>query len=69
MSVNDIIVEIHHGGKFVNGVKVEYTGGGVFEIELVSDRLSRFEIIELAKDIGFINVEEFYYLMPGMSLR
>ncbi|KAJ8425174.1 hypothetical protein Cgig2_003242 [Carnegiea gigantea] len=26
MSVDDIVVEIHHGGKFVDGVKVEYIG-------------------------------------------
>ncbi|KAJ8432122.1 hypothetical protein Cgig2_011970 [Carnegiea gigantea] len=57
MSVDDIVVEIHYGGKFVDGDKVEYVGGGVFEI------------IGLIKDIGFINVEEFYYLIPGMSLR
>ncbi|KAJ8432644.1 hypothetical protein Cgig2_011810 [Carnegiea gigantea] len=70
MSVDDIVVEIHHGGKFVDGDKVEYVGGGVSEIEPVDiDRLSKFEIIGLAKDIGFINVEEFYYLIPGMSLR
>ena len=70
MSVDDIVVEIHHGGKFVDGDKVEYVGGGVSEIEPVDiDRLSRFEIIGLAKDIGFTNVEEFYYLIPGMSLR
>ncbi|KAJ8429467.1 hypothetical protein Cgig2_015319 [Carnegiea gigantea] len=70
MSVDDIAIEIHHAGKFVDGVKVEYVGGGVSEIEPVDkDMLSRFEIIELAKDIGFTNVEEFYYLIPGMSLR
>jgi len=40
------------------------------EIELVDiDRLSRFEIIRFAKDIGFTNGEEFYYLIPCMSLR
>ncbi|KAJ8444909.1 hypothetical protein Cgig2_015255 [Carnegiea gigantea] len=62
MSVDDIIVEIHHGRKFVDG--------GVSEIEPVDiDGLSRFEIIRLAKDIGFTNVEEFYYLIPRMSLR
>ncbi|KAJ8425676.1 hypothetical protein Cgig2_033678 [Carnegiea gigantea] len=70
MSVNDIVIQIHHGGKFVNGDKVKYVGGGVSEIEPVDiDRLPRFEIIGLAKDIGFTNVEEFYYLIPGMSLR
>ncbi|KAJ8442459.1 hypothetical protein Cgig2_022342 [Carnegiea gigantea] len=62
MSVDDIVVKIHHGGKFMDG--------GVSDIELVDiDRLSRFEIIGLAKDIRFTNVEEFYYLIPGMSLR
>jgi len=58
------------GGKFVDGDKVEYVGGGVSEIEPVDiDWLSRFEVIRLAKDIGFTNVEEFYYLIPEMSLR
>ncbi|KAJ8445120.1 hypothetical protein Cgig2_029492 [Carnegiea gigantea] len=70
MIVDDIVVEIHHGEKFVDGVKVEYVGGGVSEIKPVDiDRLSRFEIIGLAKDIGFTNVEEFYYLIHRMSLR
>ena len=40
MSVDDIVVEIHHGRKFVDGDKVEYVGGGVSAIELVDiDRL------------------------------
>jgi len=40
MSVDDIVVEIHHGRTFVDGDKVEYVGGGVSEIELVDiDRL------------------------------
>ena len=70
MSVDDIVVEIHHGGKFADGNKVEYVGSGVSEIEHVNiDKLSRFEIIRLVKDIGFTNVEEFYYLIPRMSLR
>ncbi|KAJ8422497.1 hypothetical protein Cgig2_003507 [Carnegiea gigantea] len=70
MSVDDILVEIHPWEKFVDGDKVEYVGGGVSEIEPVDiDRLSRFKIIGLAKDIGFTNVEEFYYLIPRMSLR
>ncbi|KAJ8427578.1 hypothetical protein Cgig2_006642 [Carnegiea gigantea] len=70
MSVDDIVVEIHHGEKFVDGDKVEYVGGGVSEIKPVDiDRLSRFEIIGLAKDIEFTNVEKFYYVIPGMSLR
>ncbi|KAJ8421056.1 hypothetical protein Cgig2_009672 [Carnegiea gigantea] len=70
MSVDDIVVEIHHRGKFVDGDKVEYIRGGVSEIEPIDiDRLSRFEIIGLAKDIGFTNMEEFCYLIRGMSLR
>ncbi|KAJ8439656.1 LOW QUALITY PROTEIN: hypothetical protein Cgig2_017929 [Carnegiea gigantea] len=41
MSVHDIVVEIHYGGNFVDGDKVEYVGGGVSEIEPVDiDRLS-----------------------------
>ena len=58
------------GGKFVDGDKVEYVGGGVSEIEPVDiDNLSRFKIIGLAEDIGFTNMDELYYLIPGMSLR
>jgi len=39
-SVDDIVVDIHHGGKFVEGVNVEYVGGGVSEIEPIDiDRL------------------------------
>jgi len=54
----------------VDGVELEYVGSAVFEIELVDiDRLSRFELIGLAKDVRFTNMEEFYYLMPGTSLR
>ncbi|KAJ8432692.1 hypothetical protein Cgig2_016365 [Carnegiea gigantea] len=64
------LVEIHHGGKFVDGDKVEYVEGRVSEIEPVDiDRLSRFAIIGLTKEIGFTNVEKFYYLIPEMSLR
>ncbi|KAJ8435298.1 LOW QUALITY PROTEIN: hypothetical protein Cgig2_026390 [Carnegiea gigantea] len=33
------------------------------------DRLFRFEIIGHPKNIGFINMEEFYYLIPSMSLK
>jgi len=33
------------------------------------DRLFRFEIIGHPKDIGFVNVKEFYHLIPSMSLR
>ena len=35
----------------------------------IESRLFRFEIIGLTKDIGFTNMEEFYYLIPDMSLR
>ena len=67
MGDDDIVVEIHHGAKFVDGVQVEYVGSGVSEIEHVNiDKLSRFEIIRLVKDIGFTNVEEFYYLIPSI---
>ncbi|KAJ8432607.1 hypothetical protein Cgig2_032888 [Carnegiea gigantea] len=70
MGVDDIVVEIHRGEKFVDGDKVEYVGGGVFKIEPVDIvTLSRFKIIGLAKDIGFTNAKEFYYLILGMSLR
>ena len=60
MGDDDIVVEIHHRGTFMDGVELEYVRGGVFEIKPVNiDRLSRFEIIGLAKDIGVTNVEEF----------
>ncbi|KAJ8434219.1 LOW QUALITY PROTEIN: hypothetical protein Cgig2_029743 [Carnegiea gigantea] len=61
---------IHHGGNFMDGVEVKHVGGGVSEIKLVDiDRLFKFEIIRLAKDIGFTNVEELCYLVPSMSLE
>ncbi|KAJ8421882.1 hypothetical protein Cgig2_023478 [Carnegiea gigantea] len=70
MGNDDIVVEIHHGGKFMDSIEVEYGLGGVCEIKYVDiDILFRFEIIRFPKDIGFINVEEFYYLIPSMSLR
>ncbi|KAJ8443002.1 hypothetical protein Cgig2_014524 [Carnegiea gigantea] len=59
MGDDDIVVEIHHGGKFVDGVEVECIGGEVFKIEVVDiDRLSRFQIVGLGKDIGFTNMEK-----------
>ena len=48
MGDDDIVVEIHHGEKFVNGVMLEYVGDGVSEIEPVDiDKLSRFGTIGL----------------------
>ncbi|KAJ8437788.1 hypothetical protein Cgig2_013707 [Carnegiea gigantea] len=49
MSVDDIVVEIHHAWEKICG--------------WCQDNW------EFAKDIGFTNVEEFYYLIPRMSLR
>ena len=51
-------------------IELQYFEGTVFKIKHVNiDSLSRFEIIGLVKNIGFTNMEEFYYLIPGMSLR
>ncbi|KAJ8427139.1 hypothetical protein Cgig2_030949 [Carnegiea gigantea] len=69
MGDHDIVVEIYRRGKFVDGVELEYVRGGVSEIKPINiDKLSRFEIIRLAKDVGVTNVEEFWYLTLAIGL-
>ena len=54
----------------MDGKELEYVGGGVTKIYPMDiDKVSRFETLGLAKDIEIANVEEFYYLIPGGSLK
>ncbi|KAJ8424131.1 hypothetical protein Cgig2_024374 [Carnegiea gigantea] len=56
MGVDDIVVEIHHGRKFVDGVEVEYVGGGVFENEPIDiARLSRAFVREDSECYVIVN--------------
>ncbi|KAJ8447144.1 hypothetical protein Cgig2_022873 [Carnegiea gigantea] len=65
---DDIIVVMHREGAFVDSEELEYVVGEVTENNLVDIyKVSRFEILGLAKDVGFANVEDFYYFIPSIS--
>ncbi|KAJ8449188.1 hypothetical protein Cgig2_027190 [Carnegiea gigantea] len=62
--------QIRHEEKFIQSRKLECEGGSIITIyNFKIDKLSYFEIIGCAKDLGFDNVVEIYYLVPRMSLK
>ncbi|XP_056158389.1 uncharacterized protein LOC130134754 [Syzygium oleosum] len=53
------------GGRFVRDRKVEYVDGHSSEWLYDPNKLSYFEILHLLQDMGYSNIEKFYYLMPA----
>jgi len=62
-------IKMHHEESFMDTEELEYVGGGMKEIHPTDiNKVSSFEILGLAMDVGFSSVEEFYYLILGSSL-
>ncbi|WVZ24820.1 hypothetical protein V8G54_003364 [Vigna mungo] len=61
MSNCDIVVVFHHGGKFLNTGTFGYHGGHTSTLIIDLDRWSFFEIMAILKEMGYRNVNEFWY--------
>ncbi|KAL2931888.1 hypothetical protein RDABS01_037298 [Bienertia sinuspersici] len=70
MSGGGINIKIHHGGTFSEEGILTYTGGQVSIFRNCDiDRLSYFELVGMAKDIGFNFGAKLYYTVPGYNLE
>ncbi|XP_015970679.1 uncharacterized protein LOC107494166 [Arachis duranensis] len=67
----DFIIEIHHGGKFVDsGQRLEYLGGMVMEdLHFEVDEWSLQEIVSQLKQLGYKSFARVWYKEPGMDLK
>ncbi|XP_014495732.1 uncharacterized protein LOC106757562 [Vigna radiata var. radiata] len=61
MSEERFNVVVHHGGTLVTDIPFRYVGGEVTNWSVDPDKWSYFEVVDSAKELGYINVSELFY--------
>jgi hypothetical protein len=65
-----ITVKIHHGASFSKEGALSYQGGEVSILRRIdSERTSFFDIVDLAKEVGFQTGDEIFYTTSGFDIE
>ena len=63
-------VVIHHRGRFVDKPRITYEGGDVMAFHgLDLDRWSYFELLSLVKELGYDDIVDMWWKIPGLTLE
>ncbi|KAH7842696.1 hypothetical protein Vadar_008172 [Vaccinium darrowii] len=69
MDESRYVLELHHGGYFVDFPHKQYLKGNIRLINNVdSDRMSYFEMLDMVKELGFTQTPNIYHLLRDCDL-
>ena len=64
--VEEVAIELHHGGYLTNGPPYKYEGGIVdIVINVDPDKLSYWEVVDIVVELGYPSTSEIYYKLPN----
>lgn len=66
----EFVLYMHHGGTFVNELRLLYLGDHIKYIYNVDlDRMLYFELKGLVEEIGYNNVSKLFFKVPKLALE